>query len=161
MIVYDLSCDAGHRFEGWFGSSTEFAEQQEAGLVICPQCGSAAVTKAPMAPAIARKGNQQPGEPKRDNPSAESAPKPVAGGKLPSEIASAMRALAEIQAKALNTSEYVGDRFAEEARAIHYGEREDATIHGKANETERQELLDEGIVVAPLLAPFTPPEDIN
>ena len=54
MIVFDLSCDAGHRFEGWFGSSEDYAGQQRRGLVSCPRCGSADVDKAPMAPAVAR-----------------------------------------------------------------------------------------------------------
>ena len=58
MIVFDLACSAGHRFEGWFGSSQDFAAQQDRGLVECPQCGCARITKAPMAPAVARKGNQ-------------------------------------------------------------------------------------------------------
>ena len=57
MIVYDLICDHGHRFEGWFGSSGDYAEQRERGLVSCPQCGSGEVTKAPMAPAVPAKGN--------------------------------------------------------------------------------------------------------
>ena len=60
MIVYDLSCDEGHRFEGWFGSSEDYTEQREQGLVACPQCGSDAVGKAPMAPAVPRKGNRLP-----------------------------------------------------------------------------------------------------
>ena len=158
MIVYDLACPDGHRFEGWFGSSSDFAEQCGRGLVTCPVCGSAEVTKAPMAPAVGKKGNQAVAK-------REAAPKPKAqaktGGKLPAEVVQAMEKLAEVQAKTLPQSEYVGDRFAEESRAIHYGEKDAKIIHGKASAKESRELLEEGITFAPLLVPFTPPEDLN
>jgi hypothetical protein len=104
MIVFDLSCDAGHRFEGWFGSSADFAGQQARGLVCCPQCGSVEVDKAPMAPAVSRKGNQQ------------AAPQPerqvMARGPMPPEVAEALSKLAEAQANALKNSKWVGDGFA-------------------------------------------------
>jgi hypothetical protein len=155
MIVFDLCCDAGHRFEGWFGSSEDFAGQQARGLVTCPGCGSAAVAKAPMAPAVPRKGNRAPAA------KPQSAGVPVAGGSPPPEVAAAMHKLAELQAEALRTSQWVGDRFAEESRAIHYGEREAATIHGKATPKEARDLLDEGIKVAPLPFPVAPPDELN
>ena len=155
MIVYDLSCAHGHRFEGWFGSSGEYADQVAEGLIACPQCGSVEIGKAPMAPAVGRKGNQQAVAPRSQDGDA------VSGGAIPAEVAKALDALAKVQAKALETSEYVGNRFAEESRAIHYGEREAATIHGKATEKERRELVEEGITVAPLLAPFVPPDEVN
>ena len=60
MIVFDLSCDFGHRFEGWFGSSDDFADQQNRGLIACPECGSSQVEKAPMAPAVPAKANSKP-----------------------------------------------------------------------------------------------------
>jgi hypothetical protein len=107
MIVYDLCCDAGHRFEGWFGSSDEYAGQRARGLVACPQCGSGAVDKAPMAPAVPRKGNRA--ETRR----------PVAGGAMPPEAAAALQKLAELQAEALKASTWVGDAFVEQSRAIH------------------------------------------
>ena len=150
MIVFDLSCDAGHRFEGWFGSSGDYADQRERGLVACPQCGSAAVDKAPMAPAVPRKGNRQ-------SPAKE----PVAGGKLPPEAAEMLMKLAEVQAKALESSTWVGDAFAERSRAMHYGERDAEPIHGQATRDEAKELLEEGITVAPLLFPVVPPEERN
>ena len=83
MIVFDLCCGEGHRFEGWFGSSDDFAAQQTRGLVACPRCGSAEVAKAPMAPAVPRKGNQQ-----------VEAKQPVAGGKLPPQAAEMLAKLA-------------------------------------------------------------------
>jgi hypothetical protein len=155
MIVYDLCCDAGHRFEGWFASSEDFAGQQARGLVTCPGCGSARIVKAPMAPAVPRKGNR--GAAARS----EGAPAPVAGGSPPPEVAHALQKLAEIQAEALKSSKWVGEKFAEESRAIHYGEREAETIHGKATPKQAKELLDEGIKVSPLPFPVAPPDELN
>ena len=150
MIVYDLCCDAGHRFEGWFGSSDDFATQREGGLVACPQCGSDAVEKAPMAPAVPTKGNR------RSEPRV-----PVANGPMPPEAAAMMRKLAELQAEALKTSTWVGDAFAEQSRAIHYGERDAAQIHGQATPDEAQALHDEGIAIMPLLFPVAAPDELN
>jgi hypothetical protein len=149
MIVYDLCCDAGHRFEGWFGSSDEYAGQRARGLVACPQCGSGAVDKAPMAPAVPRKGNRA--ETRR----------PVAGGAMPPEAAAALQKLAELQAEALKASTWVGDAFVEQSRAIHYGEREPEAIHGQASADDARELAEEGIAVAPLLFPVAAPEELN
>lgn len=154
MIVFDLSCPVGHRFEGWFGSSEDFAGQQARGLVACPQCGSADVAKAPMAPAVPAKGNQRP----------DAAPeprKPMTGGKIPPEVHKAMKALAEAQTKALESSRWVGEGFVEESRAMHYGEKDLEAIHGKATLKEAKELLDEGISVAPLPFPIADPDEIN
>lgn len=148
MIVYDLCCADGHRFEGWFGSSADYASQRERGLVACPQCGSAAVDKAPMAPAVPKKGNQQ-------------AKHHLAGGALPAEAAAMLHKLAELQAEALKSSTWVGDAFAEQSRAIHYGEREPAPIHGQASADEARGLLEEGIMVAPILFPVAAPDELN
>ena len=157
MIVFDLSCDQGHRFEGWFGSSGDFADQQERGLVACPHCGSGEVVKAPMAPAVPRKGNTQ--SPLAASPPAESVP--VAAGEMPAEVAQALAKLASAQKKALEKSTWVGDKFAEQARAMHYGERETAPIHGQTSLDEAKSLIDEGVPVAPLPLPVAPPEEIN
>ena len=150
MIAYDLSCDAGHRFEGWFGSSADYAGQRERGLVTCPQCGSGAVGKAPMAPAVPRKSNRK-----------AEARQPVAGGALPPEAAEMLHKLAELQAEALKSSTWVGSEFAEQSRAIHYGEREAQAIHGQASADEAEALLDEGIGVMPLLFPLVAPDELN
>ena len=159
MIVFDLSCDAGHRFEGWFGSSADFADQQARGLVTCPECGSAAVVKAPMAPAVPRKGNARgsAGDGKRGKGNAV----PLAGGLPPQEVAQALQKMSELQAEALKSSRWVGSKFAEESRAIHYGEREPETIHGQATPKEAKELLDEGIKVSPLPFPVALPDELN
>lgn len=154
MIVFDLSCPAGHRFEGWFASSDDFGDQQRRGFLSCPHCGSAGVEKAPMAPAVPRKGNQVA---VRTAPSAQ----PVAGGKAPPELQEIMGKLAAMQAEVLKTSQWVGDKFAKESRAMHYGEREAGPIHGQASLAEAKELFEEGIAVAPLPFPVAPPDDIN
>ena len=154
MIVFDLSCEAGHRFEGWFGSSEDFASQQARGFVTCPACGSAAVAKAPMAPAVPRKGNRPSAPPQPEKQA-------MTRGPMPPEVAQALHKLAEAQAKALKDSRWVGDAFAEQSRAMHYGEREPETIHGQATHDEAAGLFEEGIPVAPLPFPVAPPEDLN
>lgn len=167
MIVFDLECRrGGHRFEAWFGSSQGFADQQARGLVECPTCGSPDVIKAPMAPRLARKGNQSAeqspaGKPLASPPAAPSPAPAMSAPALPPEALKMMRAIAAFQAEALKTSQWVGDRFAEESRAIHYGEREQATIHGQATRAETEALLEEGIMVAPLLIPIAPPDEVN
>jgi hypothetical protein len=150
MIVFDLSCASGHRFEGWFGSSADYAAQRERGLVTCPQCGSGSIDKAPMAPAVPMKGNRQ-----------VETRQPVAGGTLPPEAAAMLQNLTRLQAEALKTSTWVGEAFAEQSRAIHYGERKREAIHGQATPDEAKALLDEGITVMPLLFPVAPPDELN
>ena len=154
MIVYDLACDGGHRFEGWFGSSEDYAAQHAGGLVTCPQCGSAEVAKAPMAPAVPKKGNQMPE--RKAGPDAA-----MMRGALPPEVAEALQKLAEVQAKALEKSTWVGEDFAELTREMHYGEREPELIHGRAAADEAMELIEEGIAIAPLPFPVTAPEELN
>lgn len=153
MIVFDLACAEGHRFEGWFGSSDDFARQSERGLVTCPECGTGAVSKAPMAPAVPAKGNTLA--------EATSERHPVANRQMPPEVAKAMNALAKAQAKALKDSKWVGNRFAEESRAMHYGERNHATIHGQATREEAEGLIEEGVAISPLPFPVAPPEELN
>ena len=160
MIVFDLECRAnGHRFEGWFASSDDYARQQERGLVSCPECGSADVIKAPMAPRLARKGNQlsAPAAPAPTSPPTQA----MAKGKLPPEAVKAMQAMAAMQAEALKKSKWVGDTFAEDARAMHYGERDAEPIHGETTVEQAQELWEEGIEVMPLPFPVAPPGKAN
>jgi hypothetical protein len=153
MIVFDLACDSGHQFEGWFGSSGDFARQHSTGLVSCPQCGSREIAKAPMAPAVPRKGNRAP---------AKTAQQPaMARGPMPPEVADALKKLAQAQDKALENSTWVGEDFVELTRAMHYGERHPEMIHGRAEAEQALELLEEGIAVAPLPFPVAPPEELN
>ena len=152
MIVYDLVCDGGHRFEGWFASSDDFTTQSDRGLVACPTCGSTQIVKAPMAPAVPRKGNQVTQS--QPHQAMVAAPMPPAAVEILSR-------LAQFQSEALKSSHWVGKDFADHARDMHYGEREVETIHGQATLDQAQELLEEGIPVMPLLVPITAPEDLN
>ena len=158
MIVFDLHCEDGHRFEGWFGSSSDYEDQQERGLLSCPQCGSGAISKAPMAPAVPAKGNTKPAE---QLPVEAPETTPISNTPMPAEVQKAMEALAKAQATALEKSTYVGDKFAEQSRAMHYGERDDAPIHGQASLKEAKELADEGVPIAPLPFPIAPPDKLN
>lgn len=166
MIVFDLECRAaGHRFEGWFGSSQDFASQQERGLLTCPACGSADVGKAVMAPRVGRKGNQLPAPssstPAAPQPGAAPSPAQAMGGGLPPEAVAMFRALAAMQAEALKASTWVGESFAEDVRAMHYGEKDPEPVHGQATLDEARELIEEGIEVAPILFPIVPPGEAN
>lgn len=154
MIVFDLACPLGHRFEGWFASSDAFAEQRARGLVACPYCDDTAVTKAPMAPAVAAKSNRA-AEPRPPVQMARNV------APMPPEVTQAFRALATMQARALANSEWVGDRFAQEVRSMHYGESDEKLVHGRASREDAEALLEEGIAVAPLLVPLCPPEERN
>jgi hypothetical protein len=158
MIVFDLVCGSGaHCFEGWFASSSDFAEQRARGLVTCPQCSSADVMKAPMAPSVGRKANQVT----LSRPAPPSAAVPVASGALPPQAVAMMQAMAAMQTAALKTSRWVGDGFAEVSREIHYGERDAETIHGQATVKQALELVEEGIEVMPLPFPIAPPGEAN
>jgi len=148
MIVFDLSCGAGHVFEAWFGSSTDYEDQRARGLVACPICGLSEIDKAVMAPNVSAKGNRQ-------TPSAVAMRK---GVPAPAEMKAALAALAKAQAKLLEGSEHVGSRFAEEARAIHDGDAPERAIHGQATAAEAKALVEEGVPVAPLPLPIVPPD---
>lgn len=171
MIVFDLECRAAaHRFEGWFKSSEDFARQEERGLLACPVCGSADVGKAVQAPRLGRKGNQLANVRGQEREVPEAAPvpvpaaaagAPVANAPLPPQALELMHKLARIQAEALKSSRYVGASFADDARAMHYGEREVETIHGQATPAQAEELLEEGIAVVPLPFPVAPPDKTN
>lgn len=160
MIVFDLSCQEGHRFEGWFGSSADYEDQCARGLLVCPSCGSGEVSKAPMAPAVPAKGNR------RQDVLPPAAPTQVptrvmANAPMPPQMQKALAALARAQAEALKSSTWVGDKFAEETRKMHYGERDEAPIYGQASLAEAKALIEEGVPVAPLPFPVAPPEKLN
>lgn len=151
MIRYALACDQAHEFESWFPSADSFDGQAARGLVSCPVCGSKKVDKRIMAPAVARKDREAPRAPGIapviEHPPAE-APAPVA---LLSERERALRAmLREIREHVVRNSEDVGDRFAEEARKIHYGEADERSIYGQASLDDARALMEEGVPVQPL-----------
>ena len=158
MIVFDLAGkDAGHVFEIWFGSSADYEDQKARGLVMCPYCGSTEVDKAVMAPNVAAKGNQR----REVVPVAPDAPAPVAAAAnmpSPEQFKAMVAKLAEVQAKMLEGSEHVGNRFAEEARSMHLGEQEARPIHGQTSAEEAKALIEEGVPIAPLLLPVRPPK---
>jgi hypothetical protein len=138
MIRYALVCDRDHQFEGWFGASADFDDQQGRGLVECPVCASRSVRKAIMAPAVAgtkRKGDDA-------NPTQAQA--------------MMMEAMGHIRRHVEDNFDDVGDAFASEARAIHEGRSEDRGIYGQATATEVRKLVEDGVPVAPM--PPEPPK---
>ena len=168
MIVFDLICHTGgHEFEGWFGSSVDFENQKAAGLVDCPVCGSSTVNKAVMAPNVGIKSNQRTSARPASSRHSEQS-HPAEGNQamtkavpIPPEYQELVQKLAKAQAKILEQSEWVGGDFPEQARAIHYGEKDAAPIHGTATADEVAELEDEGIDIMPLPLPVTPPKAQN
>jgi hypothetical protein len=133
MIVFDLQCEDGcASFEAWFRSSADFDEQRDGGLVECPMCHSTKVAKAPMAPRVPKKGS-----------------------------GSSMAKLAAMQAEMLKNSKWVGDEFTEKARAMHVGEIEPVQMHGSATIEQAKSLVEDGVPVAPLPLPVTPPNQLN
>ena len=158
MIVFDLRCaDAGHVFEAWFGASGDFEDQRDAGLLACPICGSERIEKAVMAPAVAVKGNRnQEGR----------ASVPMAHGhderaESPAKMKQLLSDLAKHQAKMLESSDYVGRDFADEARSMHAGEQDHRSIHGETSADEAKSLIEDGVPVAPLPLPVRPPKTDN
>ena len=155
MIRYRLNCRKGHQFEGWFASSTAFDRQAKQGRVTCPACGTSKVSKALMAPSIAKSSGKPKRRTKSEQPTAVAAKPDTQRVAAHKELAAAMRKLrAEVEAK----SEYVGSRFSEEARKIHYEESPARGIHGEATADEAKSLSEEGIEFFPLPAL---PEDHN
>ena len=137
MIVYNLRCRNSHEFEGWFKDSAAFDAQSKGGKVTCPVCDSRKVEKAIMAPAVS---------------GAKKSAVTAAEAKQMRQFMTGLRKYVQ------DNADYVGPKFAEEARKIHYGEAEDRHIYGEATIDEAKELVEEGVDVAPL-----PPDvgDVN
>lgn len=153
MIVFDLLCREGHRFEGWFGSRREFASQRRRGLISCPSCGASNVKRVPS---VTRIGTHA--EPASPPPRVETAtPDPQLEGRDPLAMAQVLysRMLDEI----LTKTENVGADFPEEARRIHYEEAPSRPIRGEATQEEHDALVDEGIPVARF--PLPPNKRLN
>jgi len=132
MIRYALSCDQGHEFDAWFASGAAYEDQAKARAVICPCCASAAVSKAPMAPAVRTKH--------------EAPPEPLVSADRKKTYA----LLKDLRARLEANAEHVGPAFPEEARKMHYGEAEARSIYGEASLEEAKALHDEGISAIPL-----------
>ena len=155
MIVFDLKCGAqGHVFEAWFGSSADYESQVARGLLNCPLCGDSDVSKALMAPAVSPKGNSR-------SPAVPVETETIAVTQDDGRMREIIRTLAQAQAKILENSTWVGRGFAEQARAMHYGEKDRASIHGEVAPEEARALISEGVEVAPLPFPVLPPEAKN
>jgi len=135
MILFTLRCAHGHEFEGWFRDGDGFEAQQKAGEIACPECTDTTVEKAVMAPGL--------------GPSREPVP-----AMTPAQFRAA---LVEMRRQIETNCDYVGTRFAEEARRIHYGEIDAHSIYGEASEDESRELADEGISFGRI--PWIPPTD--
>jgi hypothetical protein len=131
MIRYALICEEGHGFEAWFGSADTYDEQAEAHAIRCPACGSTQVNKAPMAPYVAKRRAETPMPP-------------------PGEQPKSYAMLRKLRAELTANSDYVGPKFPEEARKIHFDEAPSRAIHGEATPQEAQELDEEGVPIFPL-----------
>jgi hypothetical protein len=142
MIKFSLKCAEGHGFESWFKTGAAFDDLNRRGFVACPVCGNTSVTKAMMAPAVAMGRAQQ------DTP-------PVIAAQ-PSEAETKLK---ELRAQVEANSEYVGTRFATEARAMYLGDTPDRPIYGEAAPEDAKALLQEGVPVLPL--PFLPTRKTN
>jgi len=129
VIVYSLKCDNSHEFEGWFASGAAFDEQAASGKLVCPVCESRRIGKAPMAPSVAGT--------KRTMPAAD-------------EVKKMRQFMTGMRKYIKENAEYVGKKFPEEARKIHYGETEERHIYGEATLKEAKDLVEEGVDVAPL-----------
>lgn len=148
MKVLNLHCASGHAFEGWFASEDDFQSQHARGLVSCPVCGDAGVTKGLSAPRLNLRGSKTEAQAPVAAPD-EARQEMVAAPSDPKLQAAWLKAVRELMAK----TEDVGERFAEEARRMHYGESEERNIRGQATTHETRELLEEGISVLPLAIP--------
>jgi len=127
MIVFELKCEAGHRFEAWFKDGAAYEAQATEGTIACPVCGDTRVSKAPMAPRIGKGSAVEKAERSREL------------------LVEAREKLAELRTEVEKNFDYVGDRFAEEARRIHYGEVDARAIYGETTDGEAAELTEEGV----------------
>ena len=141
MIRYVLCCEAGHTFESWFNNSTAFDRQAARGLVTCPMCGSAKVEKAIMAPALG--GG-------REAPAPEPEPEKTPVAIVSKEEVDLRKKLKELRDHIVKSADYVGEKFPEEARRMHYGEIEHRSIYGEASPDAAKSLAEEGIEFHPL-----------
>ena len=156
MILFKLKCSAKHEFEGWFRDNAACERQQARHEVACPVCGDTAVEKAPMAPRLGRSRSEGGATARTEPAQAEKAP-PARAADAPPAPADLRRALQELRKQVETHCDYVGPRFAEEARRIHRGQAPARGIYGEATKAESRKLADEGIEVASV--PWVPPTD--
>ena len=149
MIRYALVCDKGHAFESWFADSAAYDKQAKRKLVACPHCGSAKVEKAIMAPRLAGSHNHE-------TPAAAAAPEKAPVAMIAPQEQELRAKLKELREHLTKNADYVGAKFPEEARKMHYGETEHRSIYGEASPDEAKALAEEGIEFHPL--PILPDE---
>jgi hypothetical protein len=140
MKVIDLRCQSGHRFEGWFAGDDDFLDQNGRGLIECPLCADKVIVRLPSAPRLNLSGAQEP--------AAATPPAPA------DETAAKQARWMQVVRHVIANTEDVGERFADEARRIHYGDAEERPIRGRASAEEREALQEEGIEVHPLPVPL-------
>ena len=139
MIRYDLVCDKGHEFDGWFRDSATYDKQAKRGLVSCSHCGSVKIEKQIMAPGIPAKSNKKPDATTR-----------MVAGPIDPQAAAMMQMMRDYRKHVEATAENVGNNFAEEARKIHYKETQERGIYGNATPNDAAALIEEGIEVHPI-----------
>ena len=144
MIVFDLLCGNDHEFESWFQDSAAFEKLAKAGHVVCPICGDTKISKSLMAPAVS-------GTKKKSNE------KMAISAKAARQMGKYMEAVKEMREQVEKNCDYVGEKFPEEARKMHYGEAETRNIYGEATDTEAEALQEEGVEVQRI--PWAPSED--
>lgn len=169
MILYSLRCAADHHFDAWFRNGAAYDASAAAGALACPVCGSHAVTKAPMAPRIGKRIVESAAEshvpPQTEADVGSAAPQSVKPADPPAEAppfagldpADVRRALTTLRAQVENACDYVGDRFPEEARRIHYKEAAPRPIYGEASDSEAEALREEGVTFSRI--PWLPRSD--
>jgi hypothetical protein len=154
MKVIDLRCQSGHRFEGWFTSDDDFLSQNGRGLIGCPLCADKVIVRLPSAPRLNLSGATAPPAPPAEQQQQQ--PQPAAAMTVSSDdergAAMQMRWL-QMARKVIANTEDVGERFADEARRIHYCETPGRAIRGQATADEQEALREEGIEVHPLALP--------
>ena len=146
MIQYSLKCCNDHKFDSWFQSASGFDKLQAAGLVTCAVCGTSDVKKVLMAPAVRPARNVKPSG---ETTTATPAPGPLSAPASPAE-----QMVAELRKQVEDNSEYVGEDFVKQARAMHDGESPEKSIYGEAKLDDARKLLEDGVPVLPL--PFRP-----
>jgi hypothetical protein len=147
MILYRLRCSEGHEFESWFKDSKSYERQEKKSLVGCPVCGGAKIERAPMAPRLGKGGQKKdadapPVAAPQPAPSPEQQQMAALARHMPKEL---REALLKVREQVEKNCEPVGDKFAEEARKIHYGESDKRGIYGETSEEEAEALAEEGI----------------
>ncbi len=162
MKVLDLQCSYRHSFEGWFASEDDFQGQLARGLVACPMCADLTIQKMPSAPRLNFGAATSPQSASREVALAEATPASASSHQMvaPADAAGQSEFLKALRHVLANTED-VGERFANEARAMHYGDAEHRNIRGQASMQEAVELIEEGIEVMPLPLPAAVKETLQ